>query len=153
MFLLMLVLPLFNFYPSLRTRALLSYFNGIELNSKDVRNDGIHQLLANCPKTAKIAADLPWNFDLMFNEKVKWLPRHTYHVSHDVNDNYVFDLNSLASSVDIIIIQDKNNNSILDVDKLAEFKRVPNIQEFIWINKSYNECLKGSLSQQAEFSK
>lgn len=132
--LLLIAVALSLSYPQLRTRALLSFFNGIELNARSVLAKPLNVFVGSCPPTVQAAADNPWHFELRFRDKVKWLPRQYYYGSHRPNPNYYQEVASLSYSTDLIIVEDMSSEIVSLLDKNPDFTRTYTADGIVWRN-------------------
>ncbi len=129
------------FYPEFRSRLLVSYFDGIELTSKSIQHKKIISLVKTCAPVTRVAADLPWNYDLYFDHKVSWLPREVLFGSGLTNTNFKKEVSALEGSVDVLVIEDANPTLLGEVNGLTQFQKVYEGDGFVWINK--NSRLQG----------
>jgi hypothetical protein len=111
-------------YPNFRAWLLRSYFNGIEMSDKSVKNKPIQQFVRTCLIAKSIYSDNPWNFDLIFNDKVRWLPRRILFNSGYINVNYIQEINALKDTTELIIVEGKDLGPIRDIEKLERFHRI-----------------------------
>jgi hypothetical protein len=128
-------------YPQLRTRALLSYFNGIELNARSVLAKPLNVFINSCPQTAQAAADNPWHFELWFKDKVRWLPRHAYYGSHKPNPNFYEEVASLSQTTDLIVVEDMSSEIVSLIDKNPDFTRIYAADGIVWRNRTRNQVV------------
>jgi hypothetical protein len=137
-FLVVFAISLLGFYPALRTKVLISYFNGIELADKRVRNDLTHQYLRGCPRASKITSDVPWQFDLDFKEKVQWLPQKIFYGSRKVNNNYWSELSELSNIYDLVVLTKTEREPIEFLKSSTSFVLIYSGEYFIWLNSRHS---------------
>lgn len=121
-----LLLIMFSAYPNLRSWLLISYFNGIEMSDKNRQNKNINKFISSCLITTKVYADNPWNFDLVFESKVLWLPRKILFNTGKVNNNYINDIQKLITNAELIIIENANADAdlIIHIENLNSFVKI-----------------------------
>ena len=123
-------------YPQFRATVLISYFNGIELNSRSVLEKPLNKFIAGCPNKARIGADYPWHFDLRFDDKVTWLPRSIYYGSHKLNPTFKDELAELSSKVDLVVVEDKNSELISFLNKDIHFRKIYDADGSVWLRSA-----------------
>jgi hypothetical protein len=126
------------FYPELRARLLISYFNGIELNSKSERERPITVFLKTCMPNLKLGSDAPWHYDLYFEPKVQWLPQQTLFGSGFINNNYKKEISQLGMSLNMIVIEDKSSQLVNEINALSTFQMIYDDDAYVWINTNMN---------------
>jgi hypothetical protein len=107
-----LIICLLFSMPETKQRMLVSYFNGIELNSNFQRQKQIYKFINSCSKDLKVVADFPWHYDLIFSNKVTWLPREIYYGSNSKNLKFRSEIEDLKENYDLIIIENPENIAI-----------------------------------------
>ncbi len=115
-FTIILIICLSISFPETKQRMLVSYHNGIELNSNFQRQKQIYKYINNCSNDLNVIADFPWHFDLFFSNKVSWLPREIYYGSNNKNMKFKSEIEELKEKYDLIIIEDPTNNAIPIID-------------------------------------
>ena len=111
-------------YPNFRAWILRSHFNGIEMSDKSVQYKPIQQFVRTCLLAKSVYSDNPWNFDLIFKEKVRWLPRRILFNTGYININYIQEMNALKETTELIIVEGKDLGPIRDIEKLEKFHRI-----------------------------
>ncbi len=122
------------FYKEFKSRVFASYFNGIELSAKSVRDKPIANFLRNCSTKAVVAADYPWHFDLDFDSKVQWLPRSVYYGSNKLNSRFLDDLELLSHQVNVVVIEDSNNELNAFFERQTNYKKIFDADGIVWLN-------------------
>ena len=122
------------FYPELRARLLISYFNGIELSSKHVLNKPLNVFVNGCRTDSNVGSDLPWNYDLFFDKKVYWLPQQTFFGSGLINNNYKNEISQMSKHLDIIIVENKDSDMVKEIEAIPVFHKIYDSDGYIWIN-------------------
>lgn len=126
------------FYPELRARLLISYFNGIELNSKSERERPITVFLKTCMPNLKLGSDAPWHYDLYFEPKVQWLPQQILFGSGFINNNYKKEISQFEMSLNMIVIEDKSSQLVNEINALSTFQMIYDDDAYVWINTNMN---------------
>lgn len=102
----------------------LSYYNGIELNDKNFKARPISVFLKSCKKKIAIAADKPWSFNLSFSTMVYWLPTYYQYGSGLLNKKYKQQINALAHTKDILVVEAVDSEIVKNIDELGAFSRI-----------------------------
>jgi hypothetical protein len=123
-------------YPEFRARVLLSYFNGIELNSRGTREKPLNSFMNGCPKSAQVGADHPWHFDLSFTDKVQWLPRQYYYASHKPNPNFASEVQALKERLDLVVVEDADSVLHGLINQDTSFVKIFDADGTVWVNTS-----------------
>jgi hypothetical protein len=118
----------------------INYFNGVELNDKAYKTRPLVSFLQGCPSASLVAADQPWNLNLIFDTVVLWLPNATLYGSGLNNLNYYQQLTQLSQRVDLIVIENTKHQSVQDIEKLASFKTIYNASDgSVYIRNHLND--------------
>lgn len=128
--------------PEIKQRMLTSYFRGIEINSVTMKERKVYKYVEKCPKDARVISDHPWNYDLLFDTKVRWLPRELYFGSGKSNPNYRNELNELKNTYDIVIIENIKEE-IMEILKEDNFNLIvidDNTRIFTSKRRKINYC-------------
>ena len=131
------------FYPELRARLLISYFNGIELSSKNMFSKPINIFVNKCKTDANVGSDLPWNYDLFFNKKVYWLPQQSLFGSGLINNNYKNEIAQLSNHLDIVIVENKDSDIVREIEAIPVFHKIYDNDGFVWANINYKNNICG----------
>jgi len=137
-----LLLSLSLAYSELKTRILVSYFDGIELASKKHINKPINIFITTCFKNSIIGADYPWHYDLYFDSKIQWLPRQVLFGSGLKNPNYKIEIAQLIKDLNVIIIEDKLSDLVNEINSIPQFHLVYKNDGYVWINTKLTSELK-----------
>jgi hypothetical protein len=129
--------------PNLKGWLLLSRFNGIEMSSRSITGAPLQTFIKSCQKDVQVYADNPWNFDLLFNKKVLWLPSKILYNSGRPNTAYEKELEDVVSKAQLIIIENNNADLILKIDQSDQFVRIRDMADgIVWRNKKdHSSCI------------
>jgi hypothetical protein len=135
----LVVLLGFN-YPALRSWLLINYFNGVELSDKGRSDKPIYRLVKSCHMNASVHADKPWNFELMFDTKVIWLPNRILFNTGRQNERFELEIESLPMRADVVIVEDRTSEIVKFINRLDVFNKIYDEEDgVIWLNtKSKN---------------
>jgi len=120
-------------YQHWRTRFLVTYYDGVELNSNTHRESALQNYAKSCDRSAIVYSDQPWEFDLIFLDKVRWLPRPIFHGSGKVNFNYYKEIIEVTRIADIIIIQNSTSSAAQIIDIDPNFIQLSVGQARVWL--------------------
>lgn len=124
-------------YFNLRSVLLVSYFDGIEINSRSNINKAIYKKIKGYSSTCQIYSDLPWNISLYFDTKVLWLPSQTFFGTGLTNQTYKQEIEQLTHKADLIVIENKDDALANEINSLSEFKKIYNQNDgIIWMNQN-----------------
>jgi hypothetical protein len=133
-----IILMAFSYF-NLRSVLLISYFDGIEINSRSNINKSIYKTIKNYSSKCQIYSDLPWNIGLYFDKKVLWLPSQILFGTGLINQTYKYEIQQLANNADLIVIENKNDYLVNEINSLHAFKKIYNNDDgIIWINENIN---------------
>jgi hypothetical protein len=129
-----IVISLSFFYPELRARLLISYFNGIELSSKHVLNKPLNVFVSGCKSDSNVGSDLPWSYDLFFDKKVYWLPQQSFFGSGLINNNFKNEISQMSNHLDIVIVENKDSDMVKEIEAIPVFHKIYDNDGYVWIN-------------------
>ena len=81
-----------------------NYYNGAGLASKDLRDRALNNYLLSCSSNLIIASNSPWDFELILDRKVHWLPRPSDMTSGKINRFFNEQIANLKNKYDIIVL-------------------------------------------------
>lgn len=132
-----LMIIMLSALPDLKGWLLLSRYNGIEMTSRNVAMSPLKEYVRSCSKELQVYADHPWNFDLLFQKKVRWLPAQRLYNSGRLNLNYHQEVLELKSKADLIIIENGNSEQVVEIQSSNQFVRIRSDDDGqIFLNKS-----------------
>lgn len=122
--------------PKLRTVLLLSYFNGIELNDKGLRESDLNRFVRSCRADLLVFSDQPWKYNLHFNSLVSWTPREYLYGTGLPNADYDNEIRSMLGTATLVIVENRDPKVLQQVES-ARFTRIfENPQGSVWLNST-----------------
>jgi hypothetical protein len=124
-------------YINLRSWLLINYFDGVEINSRGNINKPIYNNIRQFSKHCQIFSDKPWNISLYFDKKVRWLPTEILFGTGMINQTYKSEIESLKENTNLVVVENKNDPIINEIDLLANLERIYNGKDgVIWKNRN-----------------
>jgi hypothetical protein len=124
-------------YLNLRSWLLISYFDGIEINSRVNINKPIYKKIKTYSMRCQLYSDQPWNMSLYFDKKVRWLPTEILFGTGLINQTYRSEIKSLKEKTNLIIVENKEDPIVNEIDTLAGLERIYDAKDgIVWRNNN-----------------
>lgn len=128
-------------YFNLRSWLLLSYFNGIEINARSNINKEIFKKIKLYSTNCQLYSDQPWNISWYFETKVRWLPTIVLFGTGLYNEQYKIEIDKLKDNANIVLVENKKDLIIKELDTLDGFERIYEDQDgILWRNNTLIQC-------------
>lgn len=128
------------FYFYLRAWLLITYFDGVEINSRSNINKAVYAKIKEYPRSCQVYADEPWNTILYFDTKVRWLPRQILFGTGFVNAAYATDVDTLKKNAQIILVEKRDDPIVDIINSSNDFKRIYDQADgIIWQNQAVGQ--------------
>jgi hypothetical protein len=132
-------------YINLRSWLLISYFDGIEINSRVNINKPIYKKIKTYSTQCQVYSDQPWNMSLYFDKKVRWLPTEILFGTGLINQTYRSEIKSLSEKTNLIVVENKEDPIVNEIDTLVGLERIYDAKDgIVWKNNSieFTVCTK-----------
>lgn len=132
-------------YINLRSWLLISYFDGIEINSRININKSIYKKIKTFSTQCQFYSDQPWTISLYFDKKVRWLPTEILFGTGLINKKYQSEIESLKENTNLVMVENKEDPIISKIDALAGLERIYDDKDgIVWKNNNidFSVCNK-----------
>jgi hypothetical protein len=124
-------------YINLRSWLLISYFDGIEINSRVNINKPIYKKIQTYSTQCQFYSDKPWNISLLFDKKVRWLPTEILFGTGLINQSYRSEIESLKEKTNLVVVENKEDTIVDEIDALPGLERIYDSNDGImWKNNN-----------------
>jgi len=124
-------------YINLRSWLLISYFDGIEINSRININKSIYKKIKTFSPQCQFYSDQPWNISLYFDKKVRWLPTEILFGTGLVNKTYQSEIERLKDNTNLVMVENKEDPIVSEIDSLAGLERIYDDKDgIVWKNNN-----------------
>jgi hypothetical protein len=114
---------------------LISYFDGIEINSRVNINKPIYKKIQTYSSQCQFYSDQPWNISLYFDKKVRWLPTEILFGTGLINQSYRSEIESLKEKTNLVVVENKEDPIVNEIDALAGLERIYDAKDgIVWKN-------------------